>query len=569
MIFKKYTQPAAAKVIYLFFLTFCLFPAEKNQPVTLKKWLHVPVYDCTAAKEIIKTAKELGYETIIIRWEGKLNIGPVKNEKFSRQEAEDLIDYVKNRLGLEAIPEIKLLSKTQLTFGQNFIKEHPEMILTGEGLRANTMDVFQKTESGKTVLEEIVLPFIDEYAGLYRNPSHFYLGWDEYPTEDIKKIADKHNMTVSDVWAGTLNTVCDHLIRKKITPMISGDQMLSPALADENNALKYPADSRFKYFSPLYSRMPVNSAVDLLPCITDIKNKDKIAVVPWHYNKGSLEGEYPSIDFFKWLGFGQIYGASWFGDSAISAFSGYAHKKNCTGMIATLWHIHNSPAVKPLLLPVLVNSIQYFNNPGLPVPADINPKIIIRSDNKNTAAVKPGDTILLSLSAAGSGLRFNLRQRSGDDAKDYKEWEQMPFESREQWLKSEQGKDYVSWKPARPGFYDLVGETYKNNLLHQGYMECGLLVSPVSVAEPAPGNCLLGADLTKDIVQCDGISAVILRGKGNAKFGILKNGAIAGPEGVDCRGTGGILIYKSAYDCNALLAERTAMIEFRINKEQG
>jgi len=527
-----------------------------------ERWVHLHVAHYSMAKHVIAKSAALGYDKIVILWTGHADMDTAGEGRFSKKKVQELIDYAKYTAKIDPIPSIKLLGKTKKTLGKKWVSEHPELVVRGN------LDPFAKLPNGKTVMDGIILPLIDEYIEIYHNPSHFQLGWDEYHTDGMKEIADRHGLTVSDVWAGTLNRVAEHLLSKNVTPMVFGDQFLSPLLGGKDNPVGYPGDKRFHTFPKGHSRHPRGAETDLLPFVKDIRNRDKIVMVPWHYNMGSHEGAYPSIDFFQWLGFKEIHAASWFCDREISSLARYASKKGCTGMWATLWHTHFSPVVRPILNPILENSIVYFDNPSMSVPADIHPRVLIAGNGRPVAAVKPGDTIQLGLESPGKDLAINLRRRAADDPKSYVTWLNMPFEARDKWLRPANGRRYVEWTADAPGLYDVIGETHKApGLLHQGYMENALLVTDTRIPAARPSRCLLGADLTRDIVSCDGAELVVLRGRGNANFGFLRGDARRTAEGVACR-AGGVKVYRTAFDRHSIVPERVVMVEFKPAAEQ-
>ena len=381
----------SVSLIVLAVVTFC---AQATAQTNRVAWVHLSDSGYGAMQAVVDRAGALGYDRITIDWSGNVAMDVAGDSKYTKAQAQALIDRAKYTAGLDVVPAVQLLGKTKAGFGDAFVAAHPEFVDSSTQI----LDPFYVTGDGRTVMDRYILAQIDEYVAMYHDPDYFFLGWDERPTDGIQAMADRHGMTAGELWAATMNRVCDHLLSNNITPAFWGEQFLSPLLAQSDNPLGYPRDKRFYGFLPLYSRYPPSTAqADLLPWADAIRNRDKLAVLPWHYNCGTYEGAYPSVDFLQWLGFGEVYGCSWYGDQEIQSFARYTAERNAAGTVASLWHVPWSPTVIPTLDPLLENSLAYCKRPATDVPSDIQPKILISKNDTPTAVVQPGDTVQLRL----------------------------------------------------------------------------------------------------------------------------------------------------------------------------
>ncbi|OGV35301.1 MAG: hypothetical protein A2020_06160 [Lentisphaerae bacterium GWF2_45_14] len=504
----------------------------------MESWIHLHPNGLKSQfeefKEFGRRSKEAGYTTIMIRF--------TNPRGYDKAAAKELIKYYKNDLGLKVIPEFKLLGKSQKTYGAKFVKDHPDLFV------GQVIDPYAKYE-GKPAFDSLIIPMVDEHIKLFDNPEYFMLGWDEYDTDNIKKIADRNGKTISEVWAGTLNRVNDYLLSKNITPIIFGDQLISKQLAKEGNPAGYPADKRFENYSAMHGIYPPQSKTDMIEFVKDIKNRDKIIMADWHYEN---EKEYPSIDYFKWLGFKEVIPVTWGNDGNMKYFSKYAADKGSTKMMASVWHYSYHPAVRHLLWPTVDNSIIYFNNPDMEIPA--RPKVSALKDGKPIVSAKPGETITLNMSPAGENVEFEVYPAHKMLRED---------------VITVKGNEWKIPENAKEGLWTVQGYSKRKDgyLLH-GMIEAGLLIDPTPFAVKREKGSFISSDFSKCVSFGEKNEYVLLNGDSETNFGIIEDNASIENGAFLCK-QGGMLAGRSNSDSDAMSKDKTVMVEFMIDKFPG
>jgi hypothetical protein len=519
-------------LVWLLLLGFGM-SVEGKESRKVESWIHLcapmPTY-LTEAKEFALRAKNAGYTGIIL-------LDAVNSPKGDRAMSK-LVDYIVDDLKLEVIPEIKLMGKSiRKTFGRKFVKEHQKLFV-GE-----VLDPYAQYK-GKPAFESLMIPLLNDKIKLFRNPKYFHLGYDEYKTDDMKKIAERHGKTLCDVWAGTLNRAVDYLLARNITPIIWGDMLLSQRLAEANNPVGYPPDKRFKTASGMHSIFPPNSKLrtDVLGCVKKIRNRGKIIVGDWHYGTGNAEGKYPSVDYLQWLGFKEVVPTTWGNPVNMQRFSQYARKRGCRIMIASIWHYFRHSQVRHLLWPTVDNNIIFFNNPDREIP--LHPAVMVLRNNKLTLWAKPGETIKLKMGPAASrDVEFEAYPATG------KGRDKRPI------VIKGRGNS-ASWqipKDARQGLWTIQGYARQSDgyLLH-GMKEAGFYIGS---KQPFTGKRKPGTFMSVDFADCvkfgPGGRNVLLNGYSDTMFGMLKGNAEISNGALNCR-SGGLIIGRSFLDVKTL-----------------
>ncbi len=518
-------------------LTTCVSSGQDKKN-NIESWIHFHPSGLKSRlkeyKEFGRRAKEAGYSTIMIRF--------TNPRGYDKESARELIKHYKNDLGLKVIPEFKLLGKSQRTFGSEFVKEHPKLFVGG------VLDPYAKYK-GKPAFDSLIIPMLDKHIEIFENPEYFTLGWDEYNTDNIKKVAERNGKSISEVWAGTLNRVNDYLLSKKITPIIFGDQLISKQLAKEGNPAGYPADKRFENYSAMHGIFPPQSKTDMIEFVKDIKKRDKIILADWHYEN---EKEYPSVDYFKWLGFKEIIPVTWGKDANMKYFSKYAQDRGSKRMMASVWHYSFHPTVRHLLWPTVDNSIVYFNNPDMAIPG--KPKISVLKDGKSIVSAKPGETITLSILPSGKTVEFEVYPADKMLRKN------VILIKGNKWRIPENAKE---------GLWTIQGYSKRKDgyLLH-GMLEAGLYIGKEQLSKKRKKGSFVSVNFSKCARFGDKKQYVLLDGDSDTNFGIIEGDAGIEDRALKCK-KGGLLAGRSNFDVEAMSKNKTVMIEFSIDEFPG
>lgn len=340
-----------------------------------------------------RTVKEAGYSTIVL-----LPVGASGGVNRDWDKEKDFVDYCKAKLGMKVVPTMYLLGKCKESLGKAFVRDPGNAGL----LVGDILDPYADYK-GKPALESLIFPLMDKFIAVYGNPEFFHLGWDEYATDEIAAIASKHQKTVSEVWAGTLNRTCEYLLAKGITPIIWGDQLLSSRLATSDNPVGYPGDRGFLTLTSMHSKYPDTAKTDLLEFVKDIKNRDKIIVGDWHYRD---ENEYPSLAYLKWLGFKDVIPTTKAREYNMKMFSAAADRLGLKRKMASLWGVYVFANERPLLWPTVYNNSYFFKDSGAEIPELA--RISVERAGKHVSVAKRGDTVTLRMSPSGGKVKFEV-----------------------------------------------------------------------------------------------------------------------------------------------------------------
>lgn len=352
-------------------------------------------------KGVIDQASKLGYNTFILNTGGIFAAsytipkpGEVRFLGWTDEQVAELFDYAK-QAGLEPIFEVKIIAKHKALLPELAKKHSGLLISKAKGhWRNGVLNPAYRFPDGKDAYDAVEFPMIDHFIALHGKtpPRYMLLGMDEVPVDDLQVCAKAMNTTVAKLFAKLLNRCAEHLLEKDITPIFWGDMFLSKRLSKPGHGvIGFDHDSRIKHGHATFLSTQ-KPAPSVLTAMNDLKNRDKIIIADWHYMP--LEnGAYPSVDYFQAMGFKDIWGATWYNDKGIRQFCQYAAKRQCAGMIATVWHTSISPAVRHLFQPLLNNSAVYFRNPNFnPPPLDLTYRLAPTQEKDTFAAATQQQT---------------------------------------------------------------------------------------------------------------------------------------------------------------------------------
>ncbi|MBL4700003.1 MAG: hypothetical protein JKX85_01990, partial [Phycisphaeraceae bacterium] len=322
-------------------------------------------------QRVIDQASELGYNTLILHTGGMgaasftmPTPGEVRFHKWTNKQVANLLDYAKNA-GLEPICDVKIIGKHKAFLSQLAAK-HPGLLRPG---KYGVMNPSYHFPNGQDAYDAIELPMLDFFIGLYGDtkPRYLLLGTDEISVAELEFCAKQMKTTVPKMFAKLINRCTKHLIDQGITPIIWGDMLLGRQLGKPGHGIVgFDHDPRIKGGHATFFSKQKNTS-GTLTAMNHLTHRDKIIVADWHYG-APPSGEYPSVDYFQAMKFKDVWGTTWYNDDGIRAFTRYAAKRHCGGMIATAWHTSISPAVSHLFKPLLHNSAVYFRNPEFSPP---------------------------------------------------------------------------------------------------------------------------------------------------------------------------------------------------------
>jgi len=289
----------------------------------------------------------------------------------SREEMVDVIRRSRDA-GIEPVLEVKIIGKQPPSLGA-LAKQYPGLLIEGSGyMQWGVVNPAFRFPDGRDPYEAVILPMLDEMISLYgdQKPTYLLLGIDEFSPDQLAAAGKPLGWDASRVFAEGLNRCVDHLIRQGITPIIWGDMLLSSRLAESGHGVEgFKQDPRFTEAGPYHAEAPGrNTGMSVLTAVNGIQNRDRIVVAHWQYE--TPRNGYPAVDYFQQLGFKEVWGATWYSETAIQEFARYAAARRCGGMVATSWHTSFNKSVKHLFRPILDNSSVYFANPDFAPPAE-------------------------------------------------------------------------------------------------------------------------------------------------------------------------------------------------------
>ena len=514
-------------------------------------------------KTQFKKARELGYNTLFLMLSChnglscKLKVVPGGEKAYTTAEMVEVLDYARS-LGFTVIPEVKIWGKQQKTLGRDFIKKHPGICNRFDNSNSPLYDPFYKLRDGRGIHEAIVYPLMDEIIALFGKepPRYFHIGFDEYLTDPIGAIAREHGLTAPQLFAQELNRITDHLLKKGITPIMFQDMLLHQTLAKPGHGVKgFKADPRFKRYTVMHAVYPRTAKASVLTAMDYVKNKDKIIVVDWHYGGGTPEGEYPSVDYFRAMGFKDVWGQTWHDERCIKTFAAYMKKADGTGMIASTYHAPWNSDVLHLYPGILHNSIIYFENPQFaPPPSALRLRVTEKSGTSAKAFFTPGSDISIHLELPypmAAPVDAGLYLREYPHIMPPKPWQPVQAKTtlgpRKRSLRldlkaPEAPKDTMVFYDCRADFVDG-----KTSYLSQAIDGClfGVTARPALLAQGPTDPCLiLGMDFNKAVFVDGQKQSIVVRGS-RPYIGHLQDAVIKEERGagfLDCNGKGGMFV---------------------------
>lgn len=253
------------------------------------------------AKKIIALARKNNFNTVILLVANNVALDSIPSSRharsWSKKEFVDVVGFARN-LGLDVIPEVKLLNKQRMFFSNDY----PELMFTKQHIY----------DPRKPEVYKIVFAALDELVELI-HPKAIHIGHDEVIGEGPLPA----HLFLQDV-----KSIHAYLKTKGISTWMWGDMLISP----NEFPNMFNGDKSLNGGTPGYGKeLRLQLPKDIVIC-------------DWHYVWGKpFETEFPSLATFKGEGF-RVLGATWRSTWDIRNFSRYAANNGAEGMIATLWH---------------------------------------------------------------------------------------------------------------------------------------------------------------------------------------------------------------------------------------
>lgn len=253
----------------------------------------------------IDSARFYNFNKIIFRISNNIDLKSFENEKsnndkLSLLDFKDFLNYIKHS-GLEAIPEVKLLTKQSKTFS----KLYPDLMYNKETYDPRNEDIYSKVYS-----------LIDEVIQL-TDCSIFHIGHDELYGISNKMKNNNIDVLPPDLFSYDINILYNYLKNKGIRTMMWGDMLWSRK--------EFPNIRGHKYNMDGYDLVLNEISTEIIIC-------------DWHYKSKYIV--FPTFSSFINKGF-EVWGATWDDLDVSDNFLSYIRKENLkkdSGMIATTWN---------------------------------------------------------------------------------------------------------------------------------------------------------------------------------------------------------------------------------------
>lgn len=378
---------SAAADDYLFMLNL-LTDSPNWQEFYKNEFKRIASLGYTGVIAIISTGQSPCYKTSTGVASGSASLG----------ELRELVSYAENDLNIKFYIELKLFGKATSLIGKEYIRQHPDVVVTGSSKHPIWNPLYM-TPEGKSLYQGVVFPLIDEVLSIYQKglPSYIFVGGDESDKDAMRKVAAKMNLTIGELMAREFNISTGYLIEKGITPVVWDDMFISRKLANPNFVEGYPGDPRFRWASVANGDSAHWGGGSVMDGVLKFTNRVQCVAASWQYFNGTPKWEFPAIDYLQWLGFKEVWSASWYSDPTIQALSAYSTLRDCHVKIATTWTtavFTEYPEMRDLYETTLHNSIVYFKNPAL---KPINPPVMrVFAEKTQGAFFDKGEKIIIS-----------------------------------------------------------------------------------------------------------------------------------------------------------------------------
>ncbi|HBE04753.1 MAG TPA: hypothetical protein DC049_20085, partial [Spirochaetia bacterium] len=334
---------------------------------------------------IIGSANAIGYNTIILGLSGSDNSAfqldtacKIKFTGCGDDEIKNLINYCYKN-GMQVVFSVEMIGR-QSIYMKELQNKFPDILISGVGAKSPGNTVINtafKFPDGKDIFEGAVFPMIDQLLLLYgsHTPEYFLLGIDEVHLGSMQAAAKLARKPIDIFFADNINIITGYLLEKGITPMIYGDMFLAKRLADSDCGIPgYTVDKRFGLYKSAvnadwhpWQGWPGGEIVSVITALNYMKDKDKISIIDWRYSTTET-GEYPSIDYFKNIGFKEILPLTWFDENNMRDFIAYSMRQGNTGALVSPFPFIYAPTKQYDMERLLYNAMVYFKNPGYMPP---------------------------------------------------------------------------------------------------------------------------------------------------------------------------------------------------------
>lgn len=281
---------------------------QHNKPI---RALHIVLKSVRLrrARWMVDLAHDAGFNTIIFRLSSGvlLDTSPwvAKDNAWSREKFQDWVSYIREK-GMEAIPEIKLLTHQKRAFFQD---SYPHLMFNADTYDPRKEEVYTN-----------VFRLLNEVITLI-DPVAIHIGHDEVAGHKEKSakrwLREGESILPADLFLKDTLRVYDYLKKRNIETWMWGDMLISPS-----------------EFPGMHSRNIHGGTAGYGKILREKLPRD-IVICDWHYP--DKQPDFPSLAVMKTEGF-RVLGTTWRKEITIKNFSRYAAIHNAEGMIATLWH---------------------------------------------------------------------------------------------------------------------------------------------------------------------------------------------------------------------------------------
>ena len=280
------------------------------------------------AKMLSERAKSYGFSHMIVQLtdgvEFEHSVWTKRRDSWDKSELLTWIHHTKS-LGLEIVPEIKLLTHQEKFFQNN----RPKYLY-------NDVTYFPSDD----VYKEVFL-FLDEVIRVFK-PDAIHIGHDEVAGHNrLSKhrwLKKSKRVLPANLFLSDVKSLDEYLCSKGITTWMWGDMLVSskefPSMLERHLHGDYPG-----YGQQLRKQLP----------------KD-ITILDWHY--WDKQTHFPTLSTLQAEGF-QVMATTWKSEETTKNFYNYAKKNGASGFIATSW-FHVQRKEWDLVDLIMKNSSKYY-----------------------------------------------------------------------------------------------------------------------------------------------------------------------------------------------------------------